>query len=245
MTDVRLQTQIEKGARGSRHDQCGDEGPCARTPWTRRSTLLDRGKARVAEKLPGAAHRAEFVEGQPVAQEGELLLSFRLNDNALIDGGPGPGDLVEQDAPSKMEGWGERTRFKDAGFRAVPGAIVRQVRPLSPAMYRADAELRQSRRLCRRKDATSGRHLGHGRLLRADRQERASLGRRRDRRSAFPEPLQAIDPTIIEDDCFIGAAFGGGQKAFIIGEGSVLSMGVLHLRFHQGDFITARPEKFT
>ncbi len=79
--------------------------------------LLDSGKARVAEK--GA-------DGWVVNQwlKKAVLLSFRLNDNTLIEGGPGGARWWDK-VPSKFEGWSENT-FRDAGVRAVPGSIVRK-----------------------------------------------------------------------------------------------------------------------
>src|SRR5262249_45532088 len=78
--------------------------------------MLDDGRARVAEKIGGEWRVHQWLKKA-------VLLSFRLNDNALIEGGAGGGrwwDKVE----SKFANWGEN-RFRDAGFRAVPGAIVR------------------------------------------------------------------------------------------------------------------------
>jgi 2,3,4,5-tetrahydropyridine-2-carboxylate N-succinyltransferase len=135
--------------------------------------LLDRGQARVAEK--GAD--GNWTVNQWLKKA--VLLSFRLNDDGRIIKG-GPGDAVWWDkVASKFDGWGG-VDFEKAGFRAVPNCIVR--RSALSAERRADAVLRQSRRLCRRRH--HGRYLGDGRLLRPDRQERPPLGRRRHRRRA-------------------------------------------------------------
>src|SRR5215475_14694027 len=80
--------------------------------------LLDRGAARVAEKAAGGSWRVNQWLKKAV------LLSFRLNDMSVIPGGPGKAAWWDK-VPSKFEGWGEN-RFRDAGFRAVPGAIVRR-----------------------------------------------------------------------------------------------------------------------
>ena len=80
--------------------------------------LLDRGDARVAEKDAAGAWRVNQWLKKAV------LLSFRLNDMGQIPGGPGHASWWDK-VPSKFEGWGEN-RFRDAGFRAVPGAIVRR-----------------------------------------------------------------------------------------------------------------------
>ena len=176
MTDARLQTLIDDafGDRAKINPQTTGD---VRDAVAGALGLLDCGKARVAEKIPGATGPNSWKVNQWLKKA--VLLSFRLNDNRIIEGGPG-GAAWWDKIPSKFEGWGEN-RFREAGFRAVPGAIVRRSAFIAPRRD-ADAELRQSRRLCRRQD--HGRHLGHGRLLRANRQERASLGRRRHRRRA-------------------------------------------------------------
>src|SRR5580692_10435532 len=121
MTDVRLQTQIEKAFEDRATINAATRGH-ARDAVEEALDLLDRGKARVAEKLPGATGPNSWKVNQWLKKA--VLLSFRLNDNVLIDGGPGQATWWDK-VPSKLEGWGEN-RFKDAGFRAVPGAIVRR-----------------------------------------------------------------------------------------------------------------------
>jgi hypothetical protein len=79
--------------------------------------LLDKGETRVAER--GADGKWKVNQWLKKA----VLLSFRLNDMSAIPGGPGKASWWDK-VPSKFEGWGEN-RFRDAGFRAVPGAIVR------------------------------------------------------------------------------------------------------------------------
>ncbi len=78
--------------------------------------LLDSGKARVAEKVDGTWQVNQWLKKA-------VLLSFRLNDNKLIEGAPGGSSFWDK-VPTKFEGWSENT-FREAGFRAVPGAIVR------------------------------------------------------------------------------------------------------------------------
>ena len=80
--------------------------------------LLDSGKARVAEKQADGS----WAINQWLKKA--VLLSFRLNDMGLIEGGPG-GAMWWDKVPSKFAGWSEN-RFREAGFRAVPGAIVRR-----------------------------------------------------------------------------------------------------------------------
>src|SRR5206468_8308145 len=90
--------------------------------------LLDSGKARVAEKIEGKTGPEAWVVHQWLKKA--VLLSFRLNDMAPISGGPGGADWWDK-VPSKFEGWGEN-RFKAAGFRAVPGSIVRRSAYVAP-----------------------------------------------------------------------------------------------------------------
>ena len=80
--------------------------------------LLDKGEVRVAEREAGGKWKVNQWLKKAV------LLSFRLNDMSAIPGGPGNGSSWDK-VPMKFEGWGEN-RFRDAGFRAVPGAIVRR-----------------------------------------------------------------------------------------------------------------------
>src|SRR5208283_3351070 len=80
--------------------------------------LLDKGEARVAERAADGKWKVNQWLKKAV------LLSFRLNDMSAISGGPGKAAWWDK-VPSKFDGWGEN-RFRDAGFRAVPGAIVRR-----------------------------------------------------------------------------------------------------------------------
>ena len=134
-------------------------------------------RLRVAEKT------RRRLAGQSVAQEGgaAVLPAQRHGRDPRRPGDPERGAARWWDkVPSKFAGWASN-RFRDAGFRAVPGCD-RAPLGLYRAERRADAELRQCRRLCRQRH--DGRHLGDRRLLRADRQELPPLGRRRHRRRA-------------------------------------------------------------
>ena len=86
--------------------------------------LLDRGQARVAERGANGAWRVNQWLKKAV------LLSFRLNDMAVIPGGPGKATWWDK-VPSKFDGWGER-EFKAAGFRAVPNCVVRRSAFIAP-----------------------------------------------------------------------------------------------------------------
>ena len=92
------------------------QGP-VRQAVDRALAMLGNGEVRVAEPT---------ADGWQVNQwlKKAVLLSFRLNDNTLIEGGPG-GTHWWDKVPSKFAGWGEAD-FRAAGFRAVPGAIVLQ-----------------------------------------------------------------------------------------------------------------------
>src|SRR5262245_45389102 len=88
--------------------------------------LLDRGAARVAEKAAdGTWHVNQWLKKA-------VLLSFRLNDMSVIPGGPGQAAWWDK-VPSKFDGWGDH-RFRDAGFRAVPGCVVRRSAYIAPGV---------------------------------------------------------------------------------------------------------------
>jgi 2,3,4,5-tetrahydropyridine-2,6-dicarboxylate N-succinyltransferase len=214
MTDVRLQTQIEKAFEDRAKITSATKGD-ARDAVDEALDLLDRGKARVAEKLPGASGPNSWKVNQWLKKA--VLLSFRLNDNALIDGGPGQATWWDK-VPSKMEGWGEN-RFKDAGFRAVPGAIVRRSAfiardvVLMPSFVNLGAYVDEKTMVDTWVTVGSCAQIGKNVHLSGG----VGIG-------GVLEPLQA-NPTIIEDDCFIGAR-SEVVEGVIVGQGSVLSMGV-------------------
>ncbi len=133
---------------------------------------LDSGHFRVAEKVDGA-----WVVHQWLKKA--VLLSFRLNDMRRIDGGPG-GAAWWDKVPSKFAGWGEK-EFAAAGFRAVPGCVVRHSAYIAPGVVLMPCFVNLGAHVGRGHD---DRHLGHGRLLRADRPQLPHLGRRRHRRRA-------------------------------------------------------------
>jgi 2,3,4,5-tetrahydropyridine-2-carboxylate N-succinyltransferase len=214
MTDVRLQTQIEKAFEDRAKITSTTKGD-ARDAVDEALDLLDRGKARVAEKLPGATGPNSWKVNQWLKKA--VLLSFRLNDNALIDGGPGQATWWDK-VPSKMEGWGEN-RYKDAGFRAVPGAIVRRSAfiardvVLMPSFVNLGAYVDEKTMVDTWVTVGSCAQIGKNVHLSGG----VGIG-------GVLEPLQA-NPTIIEDDCFIGAR-SEVVEGVIVGQGSVLSMGV-------------------
>jgi 2,3,4,5-tetrahydropyridine-2-carboxylate N-succinyltransferase len=214
MTDVRLQTQIEKAFEDRATINAATRGH-ARDAVDEALDLLDRGKARVAEKLPGAAGPNSWKVNQWLKKA--VLLSFRLNDNVLVEGGPGQATWWDK-IPSKMEGWGEN-RFRDAGFRAVPGAIVRRSAfiardvVLMPSFVNLGAYVDEKTMVDTWVTVGSCAQIGKNVHLSGG----VGIG-------GVLEPLQA-NPTIIEDDCFIGAR-SEVVEGVIVGQGSVLSMGV-------------------
>src|SRR6202167_4462810 len=214
MTDVRLQTQIEKAFEDRAKITSATEGD-ARHAVEEALDLLDRGKARVAEKLPGSTGPNSWKVNQWLKKA--VLLSFRLNDNALIDGGPGQATWWDK-IPSKLEGWGEN-RFKDAGFRAVPGAIVRRSAfiardvVLMPSFVNLGAYVDEKTMVDTWVTVGSCAQIGKNVHLSGG----VGIG-------GVLEPLQA-SPTIIEDDCFIGAR-SEIVEGVVVETGAVVSMGV-------------------
>lgn len=171
---------------------------------------LDAGDLRVAEPDGAGGWRVNQWLKKAV------LLSFRLNDSAVI---PGPGGTNWYDkVPSKFEGWGEN-RFRDAGFRAVPGAIVRHgayIAPgaiLMPSFVNIGARVGKGTMVDTWATVGSCAQIGEGVHLSGG----AGIG-------GVLEPLQA-GPVIIGDGAFIGAR-AEVAEGVIVGEGAVLSMGV-------------------
>jgi 2,3,4,5-tetrahydropyridine-2,6-dicarboxylate N-succinyltransferase len=172
--------------------------------------LLDSGKARVAQK--GAD--GNWVVNQWLKKA--VLLSFRLNDNEVIHG-PGGTNWWDK-VPSKFEGWGEN-RFREAGFRAVPGSIVRRGAHigrgviLMPSFVNIGGYVDDGAMVDGWSTVGSCAQIGKNVHLSGG----VGIG-------GVLEPMQA-SPTIIEDNCFIGAR-SEVVEGVIVGEGSVISMGV-------------------
>jgi 2,3,4,5-tetrahydropyridine-2-carboxylate N-succinyltransferase len=171
--------------------------------------LLDSGHARVAEPGEGG-----WVVNQWLKKA--VLLSFRLNDSATM---PGPGGApVFDKVPMKFENWGQQ-QFQAAGFRAVPGAVVRRsafVAPgvvLMPSFVNVGAYVDRGTMVDTWATVGSCAQIGRNVHLSGG----VGIG-------GVLEPLQA-NPTIVEDDCFIGAR-SEVVEGVIVERGSVLSMGV-------------------
>jgi 2,3,4,5-tetrahydropyridine-2-carboxylate N-succinyltransferase len=171
---------------------------------------LDAGKLRVASKETGT-----WVVHQWLKKA--VLLSFRLNDMELIKGGPGTSKWWDK-VPSKFEGWTAK-KFRDSGFRAVPNAIVRRsayIAPgaiLMPSFVNLGAYVDTGTMVDTWVTVGSCAQIGKNVHLSGG----VGIG-------GVLEPMQA-GPTIIEDNCFIGAR-SEVVEGVVVGEGSVIAMGV-------------------
>ena len=172
--------------------------------------LLDAGKARVSEKANGDWQVNQWLKKA-------VLLSFRLTDMDLIAGAPGGASWWDK-VPSKFDGW-DAERFRAAGFRAVPGAVVRRsafIAPgavLMPCFVNLGAYVGEATMVDTWATVGSCAQIGKNCHISGG----AGIG-------GVLEPLQA-NPVVIEDNCFIGAR-AEVAEGVIVGEGSVLSMGV-------------------
>jgi 2,3,4,5-tetrahydropyridine-2,6-dicarboxylate N-succinyltransferase len=173
--------------------------------------LLDRGELRVAEKsADGSWHVNQWLKKA-------VLLSFRLTDTAQIPGGPGHAAWWDK-VPSKFDHWDE-SRFRTAGFRAVPGCVVRRsafIAPgvvLMPSFVNLGAYVDEGTMVDTWATVGSCAQIGKHCHISGG----AGIG-------GVLEPLQA-GPVVIEDNCFIGAR-SEVAEGVIVRQGSVLSMGV-------------------
>ncbi|GBQ29944.1 2,3,4,5-tetrahydropyridine-2,6-dicarboxylate N-succinyltransferase [Gluconacetobacter azotocaptans] len=209
MTDQSLQNRIE-------------------AVWERRDTLSSAttGEDREAVEIALAGLDAGDLRVAAPGQNGwvvnewlkkAVLLSFRLNDSHLMAGG-GAGAPSFDKVPLKFDGWDE-ARFAQAGFRAVPGAIVRRsayIAPgvvLMPSFVNAGARVESGTMVDTWVTIGSCAQIGRNCHISGG----VGIG-------GVLEPLQAA-PVVIEDDCFIGAR-SEVAEGVIVERGSVLSMGV-------------------
>ncbi|MBX3455397.1 2,3,4,5-tetrahydropyridine-2,6-dicarboxylate N-succinyltransferase [Ferrovibrio sp.] len=171
---------------------------------------LDAGQLRAALKIDGKWQAQEWAKKA-------VLLSFRLYDNMLIADAPGGANWWDK-VPSKFVGWNEN-RFRAAGFRAVPGAVVRRsafIAPnvvLMPSFVNVGAYVDSGTMVDTWATVGSCAQIGKNVHLSGG----VGIG-------GVLEPLQAA-PVIIEDNCFIGAR-SEVVEGVIVEEGAVLSMGV-------------------
>jgi len=171
---------------------------------------LDAGEFRVAEKTGGEWHTHQWIKKA-------VLLSFRLNPMEPIPGGPGGAHWYDK-VPSKFAKWTAED-FARAGFRAVPGAIVRHSAHIArgavlmPSFVNVGAYVGEGTMVDTWATVGSCAQVGKNCHISGG----TGLG-------GVLEPLQA-NPIIIEDNCFIGAR-AEVAEGVIIGEGSVIGMGV-------------------
>ena len=174
---------------------------------------LDKGELRIAERVegegPGAWHVNQWLKKA-------VLLSFRLNDMSAISGGPGGATWWDK-VPSKFEGWGP-AEHKAAAFRSVPGCVVRRsayIAPnviLMPSFVNLGAYVDSGTMVDTWVTVGSCAQIGKNVHLSGG----VGIG-------GVLEPLQA-NPTIIEDDCFIGAR-SEVVEGVVVSRGAVLAMG--------------------
>ena len=173
--------------------------------------LLDSGEARVAQ--PDGAGGWQVNQWLKKA----VLLSFRLNDNRVMEGGAA-GEAAFDKVPLKFAGWGEN-RFREAGFRVVPGAVVRRGAHISkgvvlmPSFVNIGAYVGENTMIDTWATVGSCAQIGANVHISGG----AGIG-------GVLEPLQA-EPVIIGDNAFIGAR-AEVAEGVRVGEGAVLSMGV-------------------
>jgi len=177
--------------------------------------MLDSGEARVAEP--------DGEGGWKVNQwlKKAVLLSFRLNDNVVIEGGSAGAPGYDK-VPSRFAGWDE-ARFSEAGIRVVPGAVARQGAfiaqgcVLMPSFVNIGAYVGEGTMIDTWGSVGSCAQVGKNCHISAG----TGIG-------GVLEPMQA-NPTIIGDNCFIGAR-SEIVEGVIVGEGCVVAMGVFITR---------------
>ena len=196
--------------------------------WERRAELSPATKGEVAEAVSESIRLLDSGTLRVATKEADgwvthqwlkkaVLLSFRLNDNVLMSGGPA-GSAWWDKVPSKFEGWGAE-EFSKAGFRAVPNCTVRRgayIAPnaiLMPSFVNIGAYVDTGTMVDTWVTVGSCAQIGKNVHLSGG----VGIG-------GVLEPVQA-GPTIIEDNCFIGAR-SEVVEGVVVGEGSVISMGV-------------------
>jgi 2,3,4,5-tetrahydropyridine-2,6-dicarboxylate N-succinyltransferase len=170
---------------------------------------LDSGQARVAEKGDAGWQVNQWLKKA-------VLMSFRLTDSTPMQG-PG-GAPVWDKVPMKFAGWGEN-RFKEAGFRAVPGAVVRRSAFIAPGAVLMPSFVNVGARVGRNTMVDTWATVGSCAQIGENCHLSGGVGI-----GGVLEPLQA-NPVIIEDDCFVGAR-SEVAEGVVVERGAVLSMGV-------------------
>jgi 2,3,4,5-tetrahydropyridine-2-carboxylate N-succinyltransferase len=208
-TDSTLESVIEKGWADKDSVSAATKGEL-REAVSETLDLLGTGALRIATKEANGWQVHQWLKKA-------VLLSFRLNPNEAIPGGPGGSSWWDK-VPDKFEGWTPE-RFNEAGFRAVPGSIVRRsayIAPnvvLMPSFVNVGAYVGESTMVDTWVTIGSCAQVGKNCHISGG----VGIG-------GVLEPLQA-GPVIIEDNCFIGAR-SEVAEGVVVEEGSVISMGV-------------------
>ena len=172
---------------------------------------LDSGSLRVAEKQEsGDWHVNQWAKKA-------VLLGFRLKDMEIQTGGPQGGTWWDK-VDSKFKGWGAE-EFKAAGFRAVPNTVVRKSAYIAPGVVLMPSFVNLGAYVDSGTMVDTWATVGSCAQIGKDVHLSGGVGI-----GGVLEPMQA-GPTIIEDNCFIGAR-SEGVEGVIVREGSVLGMGV-------------------
>ena len=206
-----LQTLIEQA-----WERRAEINPAAAEPELRQAVAavlseMDAGRLRAAERS---------ASGEWTANEWTkkaILLSFRLNDMEIIAGGP-DGAVWWDKVPSKFAGWTEQ-EFRAAGFRAVPGCVVRRSAYIAPGAVLMPSFVNIGARVGENTMVDTWATVGSCAQIGANVHLSGGVGI-----GGVLEPLQAA-PVVIEDDCFIGAR-SEVVEGVIVRQGAVLSMGV-------------------
>src|SRR5262245_45573914 len=176
---------------------------------------LDRGAVRVAEKRNGKWETNQWLKKA-------VLLSFRLIDSELISGGgnyPRLGEAMWFDkVPSKFSGWTEE-KFRQAAFRAVPNCVVRRSAYVAPGVILMPSFLNVGAYVDSGTMVDTWVTIGSCAQIGKNCHISGGVGI-----GGVLEPIQA-GPVVIEDNCFIGAR-SEVVEGVVVGEGSVISMGV-------------------
>ncbi len=209
MSDTSLQQTIEQAWDDRDAISTSTSGPVREAVETALNGL-DGGELRVAEKTD---------DGWVVHQwlKKAVLLSFRLNDMSVVPGGAGGATWWDK-VPSKFEGWGEN-RFREAGFRVVPNAVVRHSAHIAPGVVLMPSFVNIGARVGSGTMVDTWATVGSCAQIGSNVHLSGGVGI-----GGVLEPLQA-GPVIIEDDCFIGAR-SEVVEGVVVERGSVLSMGV-------------------
>ncbi len=198
MTDASLAATIDKAWEERATINAATKGE-VRDAVNETLNALDSGKLRVAEKIPGKVGKDSWTVHQWAKKA--VLLSFRLNDNAVI---PFERDIATplpygyDKVPLKWADWGDN-RFRDAGFRVVPGAVVRHSAFISRNVVLMPSFVNVGARVGEGTMVDTWATVGSCAQIGANVHLSGGVGI-----GGVLEPLQA-NPTIIEDNCFIGA----------------------------------------